>query len=382
MDNIRFHQSLPENDRDYGASTDRAKGFTEMNTADFVLTADSNRAMELGSVRVEFDLVVNKDGATAVGADRINIDNHVGAHALFDNVNVILSSQGQIESIDSYGRFVKMINSSTSSEDDNHKAVALCELRSPNIRHTEYLIKPQLTKTSDSTATINPDCSVKLMCCLNRPSSGNFLDFSKVGSVRLQLKLARNVAVFSGADCGTAGNPAPNYVLKNLRCVFRSVPAQGQPVQLQRVLAMNQALESANASISMAVPAVVNAVSGTFLTQARENSYNFNNYKLERPDNITSLQMNYNDTTNAYQTFSLRNHQEILHNYLESMRGAGINDSKLSKINANDCYGIGIDFKENIDFSTGNKFSMTISSGIDSLNPVILFLYFHSLVSM
>jgi CCR4-NOT transcriptional regulation complex NOT5 subunit len=164
--------------------------------------------------------------------------------------------------------------------------------------------------------------------------------------------------------------------------VFRSVPAQGQPVQLQRVLAMNQALESANASISMAVPAVVNAVSGTFLTQTRENSYNFNNFKLERPDNITSLQMNYNDTTNAYQTFSLRNHQEILHNYLESMRGAGINDSKLSKINANDCYGIGIDFKENIDFSQGNKFSVQLDSGIDSSNPVILFLYFHSVVNV
>jgi len=224
--------------------------------------------------------------------------------------------------------------------------------------------------------------SVALKCCLNRPIQGNFLDFAKTGSIRVQVKFARNVSVLSGVDSGTASFPSPNYTLSNLRCVFKSVIAQNQPTVLQRVLSMNQSLESNNSTVSTSVPAVVNAVSAVFLTQSRENNYLFNNFALERPDNITNIQMNYNDTTNAYQTFRLDNQQEILSNYLESLRSAGINDAKLNKVDSNDCFGAGIDFKENIDFSSGNKFSLQIESGIDNSQPVILFLYFHSLVSV
>lgn len=376
MDNIRYHQVLPDNDR--------ASGFTEYNTADFTLSADQTRALMCGSVRLEADLLVNQNGTTAVAdATRINIDNHVGGHAFFDNVSVILSQGGgQIENIDNYGRWVKMFNASVSSEDDNHRGDALCELRSPNLRHTEYLLKKRNTKTTDSTLEMLPDMSVALKCCLNRPLAGQFLDFSKTGAIRLQVKFARNVAVLSGADAGVPPNTSPNYTLTNLRCVFKSVVAQNQPTVLQRVLSMNQSLESNNATVSTSVPAVVNAVSATFLTQDRENNYFYNNFALERPSGITSIQMNYNDTTNAYQTFRLDNHQEILLNYLESLKSGGINDAKLNKIDSNDCYGAGIDFKENIDFSSGNKFSLQIESSIDNANPVVLFLYFHSLVQL
>ena len=193
-----------------------------------------------------------------------------------------------------------------------------------------------------------------------------------------------NFACASSADtdAGAGAHPDPNYLLTNLRCSFKSVPAQNQPVILNRVLSMNQSLESNNAAVSTSVPAVVNAVSATFLTQTAENSYNHNNYLLERPNGITNIQMNYNDSTNAYQTYRLDNHQEIIHNYLESLRSAGVNDAKLNKMDSNDCYGAGIAFNENIDFSSGNKFSIQIDSSIDSANPVILFMYFHSLLSL
>jgi len=376
MDNLRYHHALPENDR--------VDGFTEYNTCDFVLNADASRALVLGSIRVEADLTIFEDGTNKIAAGRrIHIDNHVGAHALFDNVSVVLSQGGgQIENIDNYGRWVKMWYSSTASEDDNHRGDALCELRTPNIRHTEYMMVEKNTKTSDSNLKILPDVSVAPKCCLNRPMGAQFLDFAKSGAIRIQLKMARNVAVLFGADCGTAAHADPSYKLTNLRCSFKSVLAQNQPVILNRVLSMNQSLESNNASVSTSVPAVVNAVSATFLTQAAENSYNHNNFLLERPDGITNIQMNYNDSTNAYQTFRLDNHQEILKNYLESLRSAGVNDAKLNKIDSNDCYGAGIAFNENIDFSSGNKFSVQIDSSIDSANPVVLFMYFHSLLSL
>ena len=63
---------------------------------------------------------------------------------------------------------------------------------------------------------------------------------------------------------------------------------------------------------------------------------------------------------------------------LNSFRHKYLSKNSLS----NNAFITGIDFKENIDFSRGNKFSMTVESGIDSSNPVVLFLYFHSLVSI
>ena len=195
------------------------------------------------------------------------------------------------------------------------------------------------------------------------------------------MNFARNVAVYFGADAGQAG-VAPKYVLKNLRCSYKTIPAKGESVVMNRVLSMNQLLESTSASINTSVPAVVNAVSASFLEQSKENTYSSNGLELHRPLNINNIQMNYNDSSNAYQTFRLDNQAELVHNGIESFRSAGINNASPQNLDANNAFMTGIDFAENIDFSKGNKFSMVVESGIDSLNPVILFLYFHSLVSV
>ena len=73
---------------------------------------------------------------------------------------------------------------------------------------------------------------------------------------------------------------------------------------------------------------------------------------------------------------------EIITNYLESMRSAGIHNAKLNNLDSNDCFGAGVDFKDNINFASGNKFSMTLDSGINNSSPVIIFLYFHSSVTV
>jgi hypothetical protein len=388
MSNLKYHSALPENDRSYAT---RADGFTEFNTCDFVLNADADRALVLGSVRIEFDFVSNKTGATPLlpnvnnpqnAADRVTIDNMAGAHCLLESISTTLSmGGGQIENIDSYPRLVKMINTASSNADDHHRSDALCEMRTPHLRHNQYLLRDRNTNTTDSTLVIFPDVSLQPYICLNRKLSGDSIDFSKSGSIRLSMNFARNVAVYFGADAGTAGF-APNYVLKNLRCSYKTIPARGESVVMNRVLSMNQLLESTSASINTSVPAVVNAVSASFLEQSKENTYSSNGLELHRPLNINNIQMNYNDSSNAYQTFRLDNQAELVHNGIESFRSAGINNASPQNLDANNAFMTGIDFAENIDFSRGNKFSMTVESGIDSLNPVVLFLYFHSLVSI
>ena len=388
MANLKYHSSLPENDRSYST---RADGFTEFNTCDFVINADMDRALVLGSVRIEFDFVSNRSGDAPLrpntankgdDADRVTIDNMAGAHCLLESISTTLSmGGGQIENIDSYPRLVKMINSASSNADDHHRSDALCEMRTPHLRHNQYLLRDRNTNTTDSSLNIFPDVSLQPYICLNRKLQGDTIDFSKSGAIRLSMNFARNVAVYFGADARTGGLQ-PNYVLKNLRCSYKTVPARGESVVMNRVLSMNQLLESTSASINTSVPAVVNAVSASFLEQSKENTYVANNLELHRPNNINNIQMNYNDSSNAFQTFRLDNQQELVHNGIESFRSAGINNASLQNLDANNGFMTGIDFKENIDFSRGNKFSMTVESGIDSLNPVVLFLYFHSLVSI
>tara|TARA_R100000654_G_scaffold24441_2_gene47314 strand:- start:1893 stop:3038 length:1146 start_codon:yes stop_codon:yes gene_type:complete len=372
MDNVKYHSSLPENDI--------VGGFTEFANVDFILNADVGRSLILGSVRFEGDLKVFQTGTTVVAdATRITMDNFVGMHSVIENSSVVLSTQGQIENIDNYGRFVKMISTATSSADDLHSSSSLPALRAPDVRQTEYLLKTRNSKSANSTYTVQPDFSVKPMICLNRSQVGSTVPFSSTGAIRVQFKLARNVAVLFGANAGVAPTADPSYLLENLRMTYKTIPSpQNDGAIMYRALSSNQSLESNNASISTSIPAVVNAISATFMTQSKENTFGSNNYLLERPVGINNIQMNYNDSSNAFQTFRLDNQQEIITNYLESMRSAGINGCKLNNLDSNDCFGAGINFNDNLDFSDGRKFSMEIDSGITNASPVILYLYFHS----
>ena len=377
MDNVKYHSSLPENDI--------VGGFTELNNVDFILNADVGRSLILGSVRLEGDLIVYQTGTTPIAAGtRIGMDNHVGINSVIENASVVLSQGGgQIENIDNYHRWCKVLSAATSSEDDMHSSGALPALRAPDARQTEYLLRARNSKSQNSNFSVNPDFSVKLNVCLNRPQSGSTIPFSKTGAVRVQLKLARNVAVFYGANAGVGATADPSYLLQNLRLVYKTIPSpQNDGAIMYRVLSSNQSLESNNSTISTAIPAVVNAITATFMTQSKENTFGSNNFLLERPPNLTNIQMNYNDSSNAFQTFRLDNQQEIITNYLASMRSAGIHNAKLNNLDSNDCFGAGIDFGDNINFQDGNKFSMTIDSGINNSSPVILFLNFHSSVAV
>ena len=306
MSNLKYHSALPENDRSYAT---RADGFTEFNTCDFVLNADADRALVLGSVRIEFDFVTNRSDANPLRpnqanlgdtADRVTIDNMAGAHALIESISTTLSmGGGQVENIDSYPRLVKMINTASSNADDHHRSDALCEMRTPHLRHNQYLLRDRNTNTTDSSLSIFPDVSLQPYICLNRKLQGDSIDFSKSGSIRLSMNFARNVSVYFGADART-GNLTPNYVLKNLRCSYKTIPASGDNVVMNRVLSMNQLLESTSASINTSVPAIVNSVSASFIEQSKENTYSSNNLELHRPLNINNIQMNYNDSSNIH----------------------------------------------------------------------------------
>jgi len=170
------------------------------------------------------------------------------------------------------------------------------------------------------------------------------------------------------------------YRLKNVRVVFTSVPDSGDmsPAILRSVASLKQAVGSSFMNISSKVPAVVDAVSCSFITQANESELMYNNNVQERPPNITDLQFLFQDSTNSYVTYQIRDDAEIIDRYLESFGKTGYNNASLVNLKANSAYDIGLSFGSFIDLSN-KKFNVQLQSGTSSLNPNVIFLFFHTI---
>ena len=55
--------------------------------------------------------------------------------------------------------------------------------------------------------------------------------------------------------------------------------------------------------------------------------------------------------------------------------------AKLNKVYSNKTFGVGLDFRDRVDLTT-QKFNTQITSDISSADPYVVYLYFHSLMSV
>jgi hypothetical protein len=205
------------------------------------------------------------------------------------------------------------------------------------------------------------------------------LPYSKTGAIRISLKLNRNFSVLYGADV-VAGS---NYILNNLRLSFMSVPETQlkAPVQLRTLLNIKQTVSSGLANISSKIPAVCNAVSCSFQRQSRENTMYFNNFETEKLPNVQQLQFLFNDSQSQYITYQIDDQQELLERYLNSFSSDGNNSLSLVNLRAGKGWGIGLSFSEFIDLSQ-QKFNIQLTSGVESTDQYIMYMYFHSLLTV
>lgn len=363
---LRYHQVQPQNLKDtYG----------EYDSVDFELTFE-NRQLAPSSIKLEADLKVMPDGNTMQSAEKVYIDPFIGAHSFVDSIITDVQSGGIIENFQNYPRYQRMVADTTMTVDDMMNSENTCELRSPNIKVSQALLQGNVMKNGGTVAL--PDFSIKPNFCLNTISAP--LDYSKTGAVRITVKLARNFSALFGP--GMTANT--KYQLSNLRLCFNSVVGKPSKVSMRTKLGIKQALTSAFANIATKVPAVCRGVSCSFQLQSNENSQNDNNVETVVPPNIKELSFAFNDSLNEYVTYVIKGREELLDKYIESFANTGSNMIRLSKLQALQGYGVGLQFgtvAEPLFIDLSNqKFNVQITSDIsDNYN---IYMYFHSMASM
>ena len=368
---------------------------SENDTVDFILTHEGE-SLELGSIRLEGELQIrnNNERLTKAANDDkdIVIDRWIGAHAIVENIQTEISS-GLIENVSHYGRYVKMRAVGEKSMPDLGDASNSCELRS----QSRYLMKraiagvvpkvqPPKAVTDDDKIVRDPDFSFKPDIALNSRSGD--LPYRRTGDVRISVILNTNAGVTYGLD---SSSTLTKYGVKDLRLTYRTKPDDGSAppsVELHSKIGINQSLQSNLANVQAQVPAVCRSVSCSFQRQSQLNNSAFNNYTTEQLPQLESLQFLYNDSTNKGVSYLIRDNVDAVDRYIDSFDDTGSNNMSRNNQSNNEGYGIGLNFDDDIDL-TRQKLNIqiktgdgTIGSGIQASDPLVMYMYFHSVISV
>tara|TARA_R110001592_G_scaffold19427_4_gene79717 strand:- start:560 stop:1759 length:1200 start_codon:yes stop_codon:yes gene_type:complete len=379
--------------------------YTEHDNVDFNLNFPG-RSLVCGSIRLEGEVEIYPVGGGTVntGSQRCRVDHMIGAHAFISGCVTTLQNQGIIENATELPRYAKMVTTGTASAGDMMEAKYVCELRSSDVIVSDEVFKPRVPSdvggglagtavtqhqgggfgsTTAAGGAPNllqaPDFSIKPVMALNNVAgSGSLLNYTTSGEVKLSFNLARNLECLYGQDA----TGAASYALKNLEVCYTTVPEQPgqQPLTLRTSLCLKSNMNSRLSNHSARVPAICDSMSISFIRLSREVSNLHNNTALEKPTNISNIKYMFNDSTNSYVTYELRNRFEILHYGIKALSLGSHNNVRADLLSANESFVAGLDFGSVIDLSK-QKFNIQIDTEINTDDPFLMFQYYHSLVS-
>ena len=383
MSNYTYHRILPQNAKD---------NYQEFDVVDFQMSFPQ-RSLVAGSVRLEGEVEVlvdnthtlNQNIATTIGINAslldVKMDGDCGAHAFCESVSTSVGGQ-VVEHLGDYARYVKMSATAMTSPNDNNNSSNVCEMKAPRDEITNNILKGELTQVSvvmDDTKALraNPDFSIKPRICLNG-GQGN-ISHNKVGDIIVSFNLARNYSALYGINMASV----VAYNLKNLRLTFNSVPDDGsrEAVVLRSKLNIKQSIQSSLANINVRVPAVCDSVSCSFNVQAEENTPKYNNQVLHAVPNLTSTQFIFNDSTNSLVSYQIRNNAEIIDRAIDSFVDAEKNSLSPARLANGNGFLLGLNFDEAIPLQN-QKFSVELNSAITNLVPLVMYMYFHSSITL
>lgn len=357
--------------------------YNEFDSIDFLLAGQDS--VVLNSIRLEGVLTVQQSGA-GLGTEKIRIDGMVGAHGLFESMTVETQTTGVIENIDAYPRMVKMMRVPEIRKDDLMSSKHVPELCVPNDYMTTQVLQGVIPMNSLKNAPVNssfqpiaPDFSVMPMICLNRASTTDgsvpLLDLGKVGYLKLNVKLARVYEFLYGeqVDSNTS------YSISDLKITYRSVMSgQSKPVQMRTISTFKSAVQSNLNNISARVPAIADSVLISFIQQAREQTAEYNNVALEEIPNIKFVDFVYNDNTNQIVSYQVKDRSELLDRAMDALRATGKHSANVKTLKANECFMLGINFNQFINWAN-NKLSINMSSDVQSSTPYAMYFMFNGL---
>ena len=372
MNGMIYHSAEPEA---------RQSQYIEYNNIDFVLNVGEGRSLMKNSVRLNAEIKITTDGTTQSDGS-VFLDYRIGAHGIIDSCQVtfgggVNSMGGLKENIQNYARWVAMTSIGTLYEDDMMNAMQQVELRQPNEQCSAIQAQGEVT-LGTTPVTNDIDFAVKPHCILNK-MNGDHLPFEKSGEIRLTINLARNMSALMGKGQGSTAT----YRLVNPHVSYHSVPTMGDwqktATSMRSVYNVKSAILSGTANISAQVPAVCDAVSCSFQTQANENVNIYNNYACETVQGIKRVAFLFNDSTNKYITYEMSDQGEMIHRYIDSFYNTGHNQMMLDTFRTNNGFGIGLHFQGFVDLSN-QRFAVQLTSDTTNVDPLNVYMYFHSVL--
>ena len=351
--------------------TSQKDTYTSGDNIDLVLSFP-NQALVGNSVRVNGILNVYSAGTTLVDStDAIFYDGMAGAHSFLDNISVSTKTNGVIETITQYPRYVKMKNSAMKTASQvSSDSKSLCQL----LCHDSTLTNIVMSSPTSF--------SIDLDMCINNVAQNGLFGYSKTGDVTISFRLVQVADALYGEDVD--GNV--NYTISGLACEYVTVPEPKvlPPVQMIVVNPAKQTMNSANASINIKLPTSIITMFSSFISQSGESQLQQNNLELQKPDGIYKIYYMFNDSTNTFVSFPIETIEDMLEHYLSAFapfNPSDKNDFTLKKINDDKAFGIGLFFESNVSM-LNNSFGINILSTVDNYSAYSFCAFFCGIVSL
>lgn len=297
------------------------------------------------------------------------MDPQIGAHVLCDNFVTSFSGKGMSETINNYGRYVKMVEQVNSNDEERHTmSDKNIELKCASEKDSKiYLVG----RAGTMGFTIKP------LMALNRTSRN--ISSKDTPEIKLQWTWNDVYKAFYGADV-TTGN-TPSYTIENLRCSYMIQPiskASEGPLLIKTVRSSIYTADSKLTSLSMILPIDTLSVALSASVQAnRASPNNDNNIDTIGVNNVKWL---FNDANNKLVAYELKKYPELMFQYSKvlAMSPDRSIDSLSQSKSGN--YGIGMDFGGMI--ASGNKVTLDLDSDASNVNVYDIFIYYHRLYSL
>lgn len=375
---VMYHVAEPNNFK---------QSYEEYDQVDFTLS-NEGRSLMMGSVRVEGVWAVSQQGepfgeSNTSFDDLVYYDRFVGAHAVCEQITTETLNLGILETISHYPRMVKVVNSGQGSQTTQVNSINGVELRVPVLELTRETLMGEYLAGDPGDVNIrrtDPDFSFKPMCILNNTTG--LMPYRKSGDIRLTLNIARYAEALFGVNASQANT---SYVLKELRCVWRSAPDDGSnpPIRLLRHLSLKQSIQSSFAALQLRVPAVCSSMYASFQPQDEEGEFAPNSQALARPPGVTLAEFLFNDATNRVITYQLRTELERAEALRDAITAGFVSSSAITLRNliSGDTYGIGLRFGQPLDLNR-QKLTLNLTSEISNADAYVMYAFFPSEIQM
>lgn len=353
----KYLVSLPQSQR---------SKYLENENVDFLMDFEGYN-LKPNSVKLTGTLIVSKDvpenAISAVGGnDDILMDGVTGIDACFQSFTTSVGNT-VVENNPEYPRFQKMNLTASQSKAE---LVADTENVSALRMYSSSMGKNILQGTTNPGEV--PFC-FKPNICLN-----NSQGLSGSSQVRLSLRLASTRDVVYGGD--VVANTS--YWLQDLRVEYEVMPAgKSQKGFMVVNHCLKQVINNGNANLSMVVPVPSSKISCSMIQTDHLNSTSYNHLALEKPENVTRVELHINDGTSQVVSYPLETEQEILAEYLRSLGLHKHNTIRVKDLIGKKKFGFGYSYTT---MMKGAKIGLQIESDLNT--PYAIYSYFSSVLEL